>query len=213
MRSEVYRDFDAFAESVRDIDCDMMLRNPACHEWSTSAATVGKIDVQIGRLGSGNIAQGQLRSDGFMFYVPLTSGVQYTANGVQLPTDACAVMEPGCEFCFSTQVAHDWCAIFVPTKQLSVDGRPITLLEEKRNADCRVTAPNRAAANQFRATARQILAAAQQYTRFESSRAAEVAADDVVRVISGLVGGRSSGQPSSEGRPRASRKPDRARIA
>ena len=80
MRSQLFRDFDAFSESVRDIDSKMMLRNPKRRIWSISSVDLDGIDVQFGRLGSGNIAQGELRPDGYMLYLPLTDAVEYSAN-------------------------------------------------------------------------------------------------------------------------------------
>ncbi len=43
MRSQVFRDFDAFAESVRDIDSKMLLRNPKRRVWSVTSVDLGRI--------------------------------------------------------------------------------------------------------------------------------------------------------------------------
>ena len=61
MRSHRFHDFDAFADSVREIDCRMMLQNPDRHIWTNDGVEIDTIDLQLGRLGSGNIAQGQLQ--------------------------------------------------------------------------------------------------------------------------------------------------------
>ena len=57
MKSQVFYEFDAFAASVRDVDSKMLLHNPQCRTWSIDSVDVDGIDIQIGRLGSGNIAQ------------------------------------------------------------------------------------------------------------------------------------------------------------
>ena len=116
MKNKIFHDFDAFAESVRGIESKMMLRNPKRRIWSTSSVDLDGIDVQVGRLGSGNIAEGELRPDGYMLYLPLTDAVEYSANGTVLDKGSFAVLEPGCEFCISTKVEHDWCAVFVPSR-------------------------------------------------------------------------------------------------
>ena len=160
MRSQIFRDFDAFAESVRDVDSRMMLRNPKRRILSTSSVDLYGIDVQFGRLGSGNIAQGQLRADGYMLYLPLTDGVEYTANGSVLEEKAFAILEPGCEFCISTKIEHDWFVAFVSTHMFARGGDPVASPSSFERKRCGVTRPNRQAANQFRAIVNQIMTTA-----------------------------------------------------
>jgi hypothetical protein len=57
MMSLFFYEFDDFAASVRDVDSKMLLHNPQRHTWSIDSVDVDGIDIQIGRLGSGNIAQ------------------------------------------------------------------------------------------------------------------------------------------------------------
>ena len=205
MRSQVFEDFDAFAESVRDVDSRMMLRNPKQRVWSIDSVNLDGIDVQVGQLGSGNIAQGQLRPDGFMIYLPLTDGVEYFANGRPLNKSSFAILEPGCEFCISTKVEHDWCVAFVPTHILAqgseLSESPWGL--EKRQ--CRVTGPAVPAANQFREIVHQIMFAAATCSEFESARAAKCAASELLKIASSVVGQHDAVEPSREGRPALSR--------
>ena len=139
MKTRVYREFDAFAESVRGVDSKMLLRNPNNRVWTIDSVEIDSIDVQVGRLGSGNIAQGQLRQDGFMFYLPLTERTQYTANGNSSTIDACAVMEPGSEFCFSTMAEHDWIAVFVPTHRFKRNNDSLESFSDLIKRKLRVT--------------------------------------------------------------------------
>jgi AraC family ethanolamine operon transcriptional activator len=202
MRSKIFHDFDAFAESVVDIDSKMMLVNPKHRLWRTTAVDLDGIDVQVGQLGSGNIAQGQLRNDGYMCYLPLTSGVQYTANGCTLEEGSFAILEPGCEFCVSTKVEHDWCVAFIPTQMFAAADDPVM----SPTGSCRVTRANRQAANWFRAIVTQIMATAEACSDFESSPAATRAAAEVLKVASIVVGQRAEPEPKPEGRPRVARK-------
>lgn len=201
MRSRVFTEFDAFAESVRDVESKMLLRNPKRRVWSTSSVDLGRIDVQLARLGSGNIAQGQLRSDGYLFYLPLTNAVEYTANGAVVKNNSFAILEPGCEFCISTKVEHDWMSAFVPI-DLFADGADLTVSASRL---CRVSRPNRQAADQFRATLLQIFTAASNHSHFESSPAATRAAENVLRVANLIVGPRKAVEPRHEGRPKVPR--------
>jgi AraC family ethanolamine operon transcriptional activator len=200
VRSQVFQDFDAFAESVRDVDSRMLLRNPKRRVWSTGSVDLGQIDVQIAKLGSGNIAQGQLRSDGFLLYLPLTSGVEYTANGSVLQNNSFAILEPGCEFCVSTKVEHDWCGAFVPAK-LFDDSADLTSSASRL---CRVTRPSRQAADQFRAALFQIFAAANS-GHFELSPAATCAAHEVLKVVNSIVGPTPPVGRNHDGRPKVPR--------
>lgn len=114
MRCQYFDDFDAFAESVRGVESKMILRNPKRRIWTLSHVDLPAVQVQLGRLGGGNIAQGELRPDAYLLYMPLTDACEYTANGTVLDKNSFAILEPGCEFCISTKVEHDWCAATVP---------------------------------------------------------------------------------------------------
>jgi AraC family ethanolamine operon transcriptional activator len=201
MRSQVFDDFDAFAESVRGVESKMLLRNPQRRIWSTSSVDLGRIDVQLGRLGSGNIAQGELRPDGYMLYLPLSDAVEYSANGVVLPDKSFAILEPGCEFCISTKVKHDWCVAFIPTALFAQADDSA----RRTSRSCRVTRPCRQAADEFRATLLQIFDTAAATSHFESSPAAQHAAENVLRVAKSIVAPSQPVETKDEGRPRVPR--------
>ena len=116
MRAEDFQDFDEFVESVRGVDCNMMLHNAARHSWQIRAAELAGVLVQLGRLGSGNIVEGQSYSDGYLIYLPLSETCEYLGNGEVIPKDAFLIFEPGSEFRLSTKIEHDWCSIFVPSR-------------------------------------------------------------------------------------------------
>jgi hypothetical protein len=71
MQSQVFRDFDAFASSVRDVDHVMLLQNVERPRWSIRHVNLAGIHVQLGSEGSGNITEGRSRSDGYVLFLPL----------------------------------------------------------------------------------------------------------------------------------------------
>jgi AraC family ethanolamine operon transcriptional activator len=183
----------------------MMLQNPKRRIWSVSSVDFGEIDVQHGRLGSGNIAEAQLRSDGFMLYLPLTDACEYTANGTVLDKDTFAIFEPGSEICVSTQDEHDWLTVFIPTHLLGCDSdlEERLFCSEKRTV--RVTRANPQFANRFRSVVGQIMTTADSDSQFESSLAAKCAATELLTAGSSVIGQSSAGNLNPKGRPRIPR--------
>jgi AraC-like DNA-binding protein len=178
MLKKEFSDFDAFADSIADVDSKMLLRDPTNRIWRISAVELDGVDVQVGELGSGNIAQGELHPDGYMCYLPLTDNVEYTANGRALPKNSFAVLEPGCEFVISTKVAHSWCVAFVPTGLLDAMSDQF----DGSAGSCWVTMPNESSARRFREVILQVMMLAENCPEFESSPAANQAAEELGRV-------------------------------
>lgn len=205
MKSQHFQDFDAFASSIRGIESKMMMRSPKRRVWSVSAVDLDGIDVQIGRLGSGNIAAGQLRADGYLLYLPLTDACEYSANGTVLDKHSFAILEPGCEFCISTKVEHDWCAVTIPQRLLAHDADFVEPPSRSEKTTVRVTGANRHLANQFRAIAGQIMFTAANCSQFETAPAARSAAAELLRVASSVIKLGQAGEPNQEGRPRLPR--------
>jgi hypothetical protein len=104
VQHEHFRGFDEFVASVQGIDSTMLLQNPARHSWEISAAEISGIRVQLGRLGSGNIVEGQSWKDGYLIYLPLSDTCAYAANGVPIEKSAFMILEPGSEFCLRVQL-------------------------------------------------------------------------------------------------------------
>ena len=198
MRSQSFSDFDDFAESIRGVVSKMMLRNPNQHSWRLRAADLNGMDVQLGQLGSGNIAQGELCADGTLLYLPLTPRVEYSANGTVLDDGSFAILEPGCEFCVSTDVQHDWCSVTLPRHLLSRE------TEAHLSSTVRTTTVNRQAAKRFREIITQVMTAADKTRHFESSPAALAAAAELLKIASKLLPG-APGAERRAGRPKVSR--------
>jgi AraC family ethanolamine operon transcriptional activator len=159
------------------------------------------LEVQVGRLGSGNIVEGQSWANGTLLYLPLTNACEYAANGEILVRNSFMVMEPGCEICIATKDEHDWCSIFVPNAKFGWTA-PSPDSEQMR---CRVTHPNRQAANSFRTAVHQIITAAATCSRFEDTPAAALAVAELVEIASLVVGQRRERVPENDGRPRIPR--------
>jgi AraC family ethanolamine operon transcriptional activator len=205
MQTSHFRDFDAFASSVRDVDCKMMLQNPRHRIWSLNAVDLDGIDVQVGRLGSGNILEGQSSANGYLVYAPLTNECEYTANGTVLPRNSFMILEPGCEFCLTTRFEHDWCSVFVPTARFGRGGDLATPSPDSERMTRRVTRPNRQTANSFRAAVGRIMTTAASCSQFEAASAATCAAAELLKIVSPVVGQQGAGVTNREGRPRLPR--------
>ncbi len=207
MNYQHFRDFDAFAASVRDVDCTMMLQNPKHYSWSITHVNLPESRVQMGKLGSGNIVEGQSISNGYVIYMPLTNKCEYSANGTVLERNSFMILEPGCDFCVSTKDKHDWCSITVPTHMFA---RGEELVERSSDCDkmkCRVTSPNPQLAEQFRAVVGQIVTVAANWPKFEIEAAGAYAEAELLQVASLIVGQPQAGEPNQnkKGRQRLPR--------
>ena len=175
----------------------MMLQNPKRRLWSIDQVGLPDIHLQQGRLGSGNIVEGESWSNGYLLYLPLTDTCAYSANGTVLPKNAFMILEPGCDFCLSTKLEHDWCTIFVPTHRFAHDD---DLGEELADSEriCRVTQGNLQMAKKFRSLVDQVITAAANYPQFESSSAARCAESELLKIASSIVGRPSAREPSKK---------------
>jgi len=208
MISKRFRDFDAFATLVRDVDCVMLLNNLRQRLWVIKQVNVAGIDVQFGQVGSGNIIEGQSWPNGILLYLPLTDTCEYRANGNVIPRNAAALLEPGCEFYISTGVAHDWCSIFIPTDMFTPGGNLVNssiALSVSEKARCRISCPSPQVASRFLSAVREITTAAASSLRFETSPAAESAAEELMKVATSYATRGYLDFTSKEGRPRISR--------
>ena len=190
MKSRSFNQFDAFADSVRDIDATMMLQNPEHRIWNINQVTIDGFDLQLGELGSGNIVEGQAWANGAILYLPLSEGVEYRANGIALGPNDFMVIWPNREFCISTKYAHDWCSVLVPKDQFLFN-------TQKPNPVCHA---NRWAVTTFYYLVREILTASANSSQFQGSPAAKIAAAEIKKVASRILG-----VPQTEGREREGR--------
>ena len=205
MKYQCFQDFDAFAGSVRDIDSTMLLQNPTRFSWSIYHVYLPEIHVQLGQLGSGNIAEGQSWSNGYLLYLPLSDTCAYSANGTVLAKNSFMILEPGCDFCISTKAEHDWCSISVGSDKIATTSNLVESSSGSEKMICRVSRPNRQLAAQFRALVSPIVTTAANYSEFESAPAARCAAAELLKVASLVIGQGQAGKLNLEGRPKLSR--------
>lgn len=204
MKTATFTDFDAFADTVTDVDCVMTLRNPKHRTWVVHQVQLPRAHVQLGRLGSGNIVEGQSWSDGYLLYLPLTKRCLYRANGEVIPADSFMILEPGSEFALSTADEHDWCTIFVPGDALALRQGNDSLSDSERG-QCRLSEANPYLAAQFQSALSQLISAAIENPNFEPSPAAVVAEKELVKIASSVLQIPPVSRPEGCGRKKISR--------
>ena len=202
MRTQTFSDFDDFAESIRGVVSKMMLRNATEHRWKLRTVDLQGIGVQIGELGSGNIAHGDFRGNGLLLYLPLTSGVEYSANGTVLERGSFAVLQPGCEFFISTKVSHDWCAVTLPMSLLIQQGLSVL---PATGPTLHVTSADQQAAIRFRQIVTQVMSLAAKTNQIESGETAASVSEALLEVAAAVVPLPKACPDNHGGRPKVPR--------
>jgi len=159
MKPLQFSEFDAFADTVRDVDAVMTMQNPERRVWTINQTALKGLHIQLGQVGSGNIVEGQSWSDGTLLYLPLSAGISYRANGVVLDPGDFMVLDPSREFCIATKYAHDWCTVLLPQGDFPQDFGT-------HDVAWRAT---RELAGRFRYTVREVLRASAKSTCFADS--------------------------------------------
>lgn len=201
MKTQRFQDFDEFAGSVHGVDIRMLMRDPRQRAWSISHIQLGELELQVGILGSGNIASGQMSPDGYILYLPLTEGIEYLGNGTSMDRRCCFLMEPRAEFCISTTDSHDWASVFLPTHRMSEQTLDLC------SKSCRVIGANQKLVAQLIDVYDEIIRAASDTPEFESTSAAARAADEIQQLASSIIEKSDSGPTEDRrtGRTRISR--------
>lgn len=209
MKYKTFKDFEAFATTVRDVNSNMMFRNPKDNVWSIGQLELSGsgIDLQLGRVSSGNIVEGQSRSDGYLFYLPLSNKIEYLGNGTAFGLNSIAMLEPGCDFCMATRVEHDWCTAFIPTQLVSRSdedegSEPLFGFEQKK---LRIINPKQDLLKRFRGFMSEIDLASTKCSNFESTPAAISAREELMKIVSSLLYSIQPLKLNLEGRPRITR--------
>jgi AraC family ethanolamine operon transcriptional activator len=205
MQTHTFRDFDAFTESIRDVDCGMMLLNPKRRIWNLNHVDLGGIHVQLGRLGSGNITEGRSEIDRFLLYAPLDNDCEHFINGKVITKNAFALLEPGCDFCLSIKPEHAFFSVSVPLDMFACDDDPAESLFGIEYATSGVTRENRELAGRLRQSVRHLMTAAAMCPQFESEEAAKSVAADLLKTSRWFFGQPLPAQARHEGRPKVSR--------
>lgn len=106
-----FTEYDAYAETVRDVSMRMRMCSRQVSQWTLQYATVGPLAVQQGFEGGGSIAEGVNGSDAWSFYFQSRPG---NANGQVLKEDEVFAVPPGGEFCLACKPSHEWLSVHIP---------------------------------------------------------------------------------------------------
>lgn len=126
-----FSEFEAYAAAVVHADLRLMLPRLNEPRWEVATQSVGSIELQFGKEGSGIIAEGAVHQGGQTLFVPL-AGLQL-ANGRTLHDHSVLLLGPGAELTVASQEAHDWCSVYLPSDLLHQDNSV--------NADSQMTRP------------------------------------------------------------------------
>ena len=199
METQVFHEFDAFANSVSGVDSKMLLRDPERRNWTIDRVGLPGIELQIGRLGSGNIACGQTHAECCMFYLPLTAGIEYRGNGNIIERDTFFVLYPNAEFCITTRESHDWLAVTIPIEPLAED------CKESIARPCRVARRESIATQRIKDIVANVMTAAATNPGFEETQASERAASMLLDLLRPFAGQRRTTIRQATGRPKIMR--------
>jgi AraC-like DNA-binding protein len=199
LQSKTFTDFDAFADSVCDMHVEMMFQNAKHRSWTINQVYLSDIHVQLARLGSGNVVEGQASSNVYLIYLPVSASYEYLANGTAIQKGAFLILEPGCEFCVATKSEHDWCSIFIPAHRFADAGEENSSETEKSR--CRVSRAGHRAASRFALLVDHTMTTDAQRPEFENSPAAMQVEADLLNLALAVVGQPAADQHCEVGRP------------
>ena len=81
MIQSTFDDFDAFADTVRDADMEMLMCNRKRSTWDLLFMSIDGVHLQVGDLGSGNLVRGLGEKDRYVVYTPLSGDFDSVLNG------------------------------------------------------------------------------------------------------------------------------------
>jgi AraC family transcriptional regulator, ethanolamine operon transcriptional activator len=110
-----FTEYDAYAETVRNVSVSMRMCSRQVSKWTLQYATVGSLVVQQGFEGGGSIAEGVNCSDAWSFYIQSHPGC---ANGQVLNEYEVFAVPPGDGFCLACKPSHEWRAVHIPARLL-----------------------------------------------------------------------------------------------
>ncbi|MGI9511096.1 MAG: helix-turn-helix domain-containing protein [Geminicoccaceae bacterium] len=187
MQSEQFHDFDEFIGSVSDIDATMLMVNPTERLWTIDHVNMAGVHVQLGRLGSGNIVEGQAPADGIVLYIPLSERTEYAINGSNLNEGQLAVLESGCEFCVATKAAHDWASIFVSASCVAGEAMRLGLDRKSDAPACLTVQAGASVLSRLRTLVQRVVAGSIGCPEIEASPAARSAMVELLDAASPVI--------------------------
>ena len=203
--AHTFHDFDAFADTVRDADMEMMLYRLRRRYWNLNFVDVGGIHVQAGDLGSGNFVRGTGPLDRYLIYLPLSGDGESTWNGEVLRREAFATLPPGCDFSLSERDAHRWVFLSFPAGLLFGSDDAADSKGGPVGESCVVIPAQPALARRIADTIFEICDAAASCAKFQASPAAESASESLLHLSLPIFGQPSAIEAAPNGRPRLPR--------
>lgn len=124
MKLHHYDEFENYLDSIQDAEFTSLVQQIEIPVWSICHIDLDSIHIQYGNANSGHIASGDIRTDGWIFFL-MIAGKPARVDGQQLDEGATFIIPPGQNFHISTKYSHEWLSIFIPNKLL--------LLNEQKN--------------------------------------------------------------------------------
>ncbi len=152
----VFAEFEDYAASIEDTDVQMTLTNLQRRRWGLTQVQAGELHMQTATLGGGYVAEGAVDRGGWAFYLN-SSRFPERANGAWLSNKDVFVLPPGSEYCFISQKAQDWDAIFISSQALFP--MPELKIVDARSV-AQIVAPDRTVTGRLRSMLRRFAASA-----------------------------------------------------
>lgn len=121
IQTATFKEFEAYEAAIGDVELQLTLPRLECPLWVFRQLNLtGQVHIQISSEGSGVIAEGVTRKDGFVFF--LHGSGHCRANGTDLSPPSGFLYPPGTEFCISNNHANDWITVFIPNQLIQSVG-------------------------------------------------------------------------------------------
>ena len=120
MERATFTDFDAFRATNPQVDGQWLINGGSNWCWITDSLAVGQSFMVRSYLHTGVITEGVESSDAYHFYTPFKSGI-WRNFGVGFNNDEVLIVEPGAEYCTTTNTAEGWHGFIVPRHLVPLD--------------------------------------------------------------------------------------------
>lgn len=176
-----FTEYDAYAETVRDVSVRMRMCSRQVSKWTMQFAAVGALAVQNGCEGGGSIAEGVDGRDAWSFYPQSHPG---RANGHDLNEDEVFAVPPGGEFCLVCKPSHEWISVHIPPRLLFP---PALESESASCASARLLKPPPQVTRRFKSLAHRVLATTESHPRLlDCPVAVDSCQDELLAAAQGL---------------------------
>ena len=184
MKRLIFKEFEAYTESIQNTDVRLTLSSLHKPHWSISHLEIGSVHIQAAFEGGGSIAEGASSRDGWIFYMP-GRGIQEVANGNPMSPDSVLVMPPGAEFYLAAPTQPiNWFAVFVPTDYLFP-----THLAKSNQKSSRIITIGKRTLDRFRTCVERITqAAAIEPTVYSEAACVAAFTETLLKVLRRIVG-------------------------